>query len=191
MPLPDDDRLVSCRGFVRNALLLLLPGRLGDANVAPLGVVVRRRPAAPRSRLPRRRWEGSRSRSPSRPSPSLGRRGSRADDAFAVFAAFDVVRRRRGGGRRRRDWCCRGHERRRRRLGSRATTAANPIGGAVAPRRDARPRAAAGTRRELRPHGARRAGDNRPCRAAPPSSLRIFLKRRGGETKARSVLRRR
>ena len=96
-----------------------------------------------------------------------------------------------GGGRRRRDCYCHGHERRRRHLGSRATTAADPIGGTVPPRRDARPRAAAGTRRELRPHGARRAGDNRPGRAAPLSSLRIFLKRRGGETKARSVLRRR
>ena len=52
MPLADDDWVVSCRGFVRNAILLLLPGHLGDANIAPLGIVVRHHPAAPRSHLP-------------------------------------------------------------------------------------------------------------------------------------------
>ena len=54
-------------------------------------------------------WEGSQSRSPSCPSPSLGRQGirandtfgrqgSRADDAFVVFAAFDVSGVGGGGG---------------------------------------------------------------------------------------------
>jgi len=46
MPLADDDRVVSCRGFVRNALLLLLPGRLGDAVGEPTNLQIN----PPRSR---------------------------------------------------------------------------------------------------------------------------------------------